>query len=87
MKLEAKSRLLATTSDNIVYGETDPVIEQKKQQIENLKKSQPSRKNRMHVDERQTLNNEKQENLLKRQILDRQTKLMDDKKNKPAEKK
>jgi len=62
MKLNAKTRLLATE---------DPVIEQKKQQIENLKRSMPSRQNRMQVSPHQKLNTQKQINQVKDQILDR----------------
>jgi len=61
MKLEAKQRLLA---------EDSPSIENKKSQIENLKKSLPSRQNRRSVSPLNRLNTRKRILNLQTQIVD-----------------
>lgn len=61
MKLEAKQRLLA---------EDSPSIENKKRQIDNLKKSLPSRQNRRSVSPLNRLNTRKRVLMLQQQIVD-----------------
>lgn len=61
MKLEAKQRLLA---------EDSPSIENKKRQIDNLKKSLPSRQNRRSVSPLNRLNTRKRVLILQQQIVD-----------------
>lgn len=61
MKLEAKQRLLA---------EDSPSIENKKRQIDNLKKSLPSRQNRRSVSPLNRLNMRKRVLMLQQQIVD-----------------
>lgn len=61
MKLEAKQRLLA---------EDSPSIENKKRQIDNLKKSLPSGQNRRSVSPLNRLNMRKRVLMLQQQIVD-----------------
>lgn len=77
MKLEAKQRLQAEESGvdkakELQKDHLDKQIENKEQQVENMKKSQPSRENRMHVSPANRFRNQKEQHRVEEQIDDLQ---------------
>jgi hypothetical protein len=82
VKLNAVQRLRLTASHELLLKATDELIEQKQKQIKNLRKSLPSRQNKMSVSETQQLNTRKQINKIEDQILERRTKLNQEKTSK-----
>ena len=75
MKIDAANRLLADTADDAKAQQKksiDQQLDQKKKQIENLKKKLPSRKNRMKVSPQQKLNTRKDVLRNKEQMIDLQ---------------
>jgi phage shock protein A len=82
VKLNAVQRLRLTAAHELLLKATDELIEQKQKQIKNLRKSLPSRQNKMSVSETQQLNTRKQINKIEDQILERRTKLNQEKTSK-----
>jgi hypothetical protein len=70
MRSDARSRLIATAVIAENNKSTDPDIANKQRQIENLKKSLPSRQNRRSMSQTQRLNTRKQILNLQDQIVD-----------------
>ncbi len=70
IELHAKNRLLA----QILFAESNPIIDQKQEQIKNLQKTLPSEKNKMEVSDQQKINTQKQILNVKNQVLDEKAK-------------